>query len=131
MRRGALLLTILLLSGCGAQEKIATYEQTNAQEKQQQIKTQLEDAKEIDSANIVVIHDEIFVALQVKPWRKWNKQKIESQWQKKLEEEFPNDTVNVSTDFKMHWESTKLLEQNQQKAMDKITELKKLVKEKT
>lgn len=131
MRKSVLVICLLLVSGCGAQSKIATYEQTNATEKQQQIKAQLEEAKEIDIANIVVIYDEIFVALQVKPWQKWNKQKIERSWQKKLENEFPNDTVHVSTDFKMHWESTKLLEQDQGKVIDKVEQLKKLAKEET
>lgn len=131
MRKGVLCLCILLLVGCGEQEKFATYEQTNMEEKQQQIKGKLKEAKEIEAANIVVIYDEIFVALQVKPWQKWNKQKIEKRWQKKLEKEFPNDTVHVSTDFKLHWESTKLLEQNQGKVMDEIEQLKKLAKEET
>ncbi|MER1984538.1 MAG: YhcN/YlaJ family sporulation lipoprotein [Solibacillus sp.] len=131
MRKGVLCFCIFLLVGCGEQEKFATYEQTNMEEKQQQIKGKLKEAKEIEAANIVVIYDEIFVALQVNPWQKWNKQKIEKRWQKKLEKEFPNDTVHVSTDFKLHWESTKLLEQDQGKVMDKIEQLKKLAKEET
>lgn len=131
MRTGALLLAMLLLVGCNEQEPFALYKQTNAQDKQQHIKAQLEEAKEIDAANIVVVYDEIFVALQVNPWRKWTKQKIEKQWQKKLEDEFPNDKVHVSTDFKLHWESTKLLEQNQQQTLDQLAELKKLAKEET
>lgn len=131
MRKGVLCFCVLLLTGCGAQEKIATYEQTNMAEKQQQIKAELAEAKEIDAANIVVVYDEIFVALQVKPWQKWSKQKIEKNWQKKLEQEFPNDTVHVSADFKMHWESTKLLEEEQGKVLDEIEQLKKLAKEET
>lgn len=131
MRKGVLCVCILLLVGCGEQEKFATYEQTNMEEKQQQIKGKLKEAKEIEAANIVVLYDEVFVALQVKPWQKWNKQKIEKRWQKKLEEEFPNDTVHVSADFKLHWESTKLLEQKQGKVLDEIEQLKKLAKEET
>lgn len=129
MRGSLFFIVILLLCGCAEQQKIALYEETNATEKQQQIKGQLEEAKEIDAANIVVLYDEIFVALQLKPLHKWNKQKIEKQWQKKLEEQFPNGTVHVSADFKLHWESTKLLERDPGEVMNKITELKKLAKE--
>lgn len=132
MRKMAFVLCLLVLSGCGDDQKVTMYEQTNAEEKQEKIKKQLEDAKEIERANIVILYDEVFIAMQVKPWRKFNKQKIEKKWQDKLEKEFPNDKVHVSTDFKLHWESTKLMEQeSQQQVIDKIEELKKLAKEET
>lgn len=132
MWKVALLVGMLIVSGCNAEEKITMYEQTNAKDKQEQIKKQLEEAKEIEGANILVVYDEIFVALQVKPWKKFTKKKIEKKWQDKLKKAFPNDKVHVSTDFKLHWESAKLIEQkDQQQVIEKIEELKKLAKEET
>ena len=49
-----------------------------------------------------------------------------------LKREFPNADLIVSTDFKLYWESTKLIDQNdKEKLNDEIDQLKKLSKEET
>ena len=121
---------ILLLTACGAEQKVSTYTAASDPEKQQEIQKMLEGAKEIESANIIILNDEVLVAMQVKPWKGWVKEKIEKKWQKKIEKAYPNLQVDVSTDFKLHWESLKLLEeQDSQKVAKKMKKLKKLAKE--
>ena len=45
----------------------------------------VEKSKDIDQANVILIDDKLLAALQVTPWKRYKKQKIESEWQKKLE----------------------------------------------
>ena len=123
---------ILILTGCGDREKVVTYSKTDNTQYQHEVEKLFEKDSEIEQVNIVVIENELFVAMQLKPLQKWNRQKIEDRWQKKLEKQFAGSTVNVSADFKMFWESTKLMEEKDQKKMLKeIQHLKKLSKEET
>ena len=123
---------VLILTGCGDREKVMTYSKTDNTQHQQEVEKLFEKDSDIEQVNIVVIENEIFVAMQLKPLKKWNRQKIEDRWQKKLEKQYEGSTVNVSADFKMFWESTKLMEEKDQKKMLKeIQQLKKLSKEET
>lgn len=122
----------LLLVGCGEREKVFVYQPVNDEKNKQEIQHLLEEADVVDEANVIFINDELFVAMQVKPWKKWNRMKVEESWQKKLEQKFTNLNVTVSTDFKLFWETTKIIEeQGQQDAHKKIHDLKKLAKEET
>lgn len=108
------------------------YPETNDEQMSKEIQKLLEEAKEIEEANVVFMQNELFVAMQLKPFDKWKKQKYEKDWKKKLEKKFPDETVHVSTDFKLFWESTKLMdEKNHEKVLEKIQKLKKLAKEET
>lgn len=123
---------ILILTGCGDREKVVTYSKTDNTQHQHEVEKLFEKDSEIEQVNIVVIENELFVAMQLKPLKKWNRQKIEDRWQKKLEKQFAGSTVNVSADFKMFWESTKLMEEKDQKKMlEELQHLKKLSKEET
>ena len=123
---------LILLAGCGREEKVEMYQHINDTEKKEELKEMVEKSKDIDQANVILIDDKLLAALQVTPWKRYKKQKIESEWQKKLEKKYPNLKVTVSTDFKLYWESTKLLEEeNRKKVIDKIDSLKKLAKEET
>lgn len=123
---------ILILTGCGDREKVVTYSKTDKTQHQHEVEKLFEKDSEIEQVNIVVIENELFVAMQLKPLKKWNRQKIEDRWQKKLEKQFAGSTVNVSADFKMFWESTKLMEEKDQKKMlEELQHLKKLSKEET
>ncbi|WP_234417325.1 MULTISPECIES: YhcN/YlaJ family sporulation lipoprotein [unclassified Lysinibacillus] len=123
---------VLLLVGCNDQEKVVMYPETNDEQMSKEIQKLLEEAKEIEEANVVFMQNELFVAMQLKPFDKWKKQKYEKDWKKKLEKKFPDETVHVSTDFKLFWESTKLMdEKNHEKVLEKIQKLKKLAKEET
>ena len=123
---------VLILTGCGDREKVMTYSKTDNTQHQQEVEKLFEKDSDIEQVNIVVIENEIFVAMQLKPLKKWNRQKIEDRWQKKLEKQYEGSTVNVSADFKMFWESSKLMEEkNQKKMMEELQHLKKLAKEET
>ncbi|MEK4228506.1 YhcN/YlaJ family sporulation lipoprotein [Solibacillus sp. FSL H8-0538] len=126
------LIPLLLLSGCGSEQKVSIYQSVNDSEKESEVKEMLEQSEDIEQANVIFIDEELFVALQVKPWKKFKKKKIENKWQKKLEEQYSNLQVLVSSDFKLFWETTKLLEEeDRQKVTEKIDVLKKLAKEET
>ncbi|MEK4128797.1 YhcN/YlaJ family sporulation lipoprotein [Solibacillus sp. FSL W8-0474] len=123
---------VLILTGCGDREKVMTYSKTDNTQHQQEVEKLFEKDSDIEQVNIVVIENEIFVAMQLKPLKKWNRQKIEDRWQKKLEKQYEGSTVNVSADFKMFWESSKLMEEkDQKKMMEELKHLKKLAKEET
>lgn len=123
---------VLILTGCGDREKVITYSKTDDTQHQHEVEKLFEKDSDIEQVNIVVIENEIFVAMQLKPLKKWNRQKIEDRWQKKLEKQYEGSTVNVSADFKMFWESSKLMEEkDQKKMMEELKHLKKLAKEET
>ncbi len=123
---------VLLLVGCNDREKVVMYPDTNDEQVSKEIRELLEEAKAIEEANVVFLQDELFVAMQLKPFEKWKKQKYEKDWKKKLEKRFPNEKVHVSTDFKLFWESKKLMDvKNHEKVLEKIKKLKKLAKEET
>lgn len=123
---------VLLLGGCNEREKVTMYPLKNVTQQYQEVQQLLEHSDEIEEVNVLYMYNELFVAMQLKPLEKWNREKIEKQWIEKLEKQFPNETVHVSTDFKLFWESAKLMdEQNHEKVMDKLQQLKKLAKEET
>ena len=123
---------LLFLTGCTEREKVSTYTMTDNAPYQQEVEQLFKDNSEIEQVNIVVIENELFVAMQLKPMKKWNREKIEERWQKKLEEQFSTSVVSVSADFKLFWESAKLMEEkDQQKMLKQLQHLKKLSKEET
>ncbi len=122
---------VLLLAACTqSNEKIAVYDEQS--DKTKEIKHQLENSKEVDKANIVVVDNEILVAIQVKPWLSFKEQKTEKEIQERLKKEMPHYDILVSSDFKLYWETSKLIdEKNHQTVNQKVKDLKKLAKEET
>ena len=123
----------VVLVGCGdTEEKLSTFYATYDEEKANKIEEALEQEKDIEHANIIFVEDKILVAMQVKPWLRYKKKKIEKKVEEDLKKEFPNADLIVSTDFKLHWESQKLIERNDKdKLNDEVDQLKKLAKEET
>ena len=123
----------VVLVGCGdTEEKLSTFYATYDEEKANKIEEALEQEKDIEHANIIFVEDKILVAMQVKPWLRYKKKKIEKNVEEDLKKEFPTADLIVSTDFKLHWESTKLIDQNdKEKLKDEVDQLKKLSKEET
>ena len=80
----------VVLVGCGnTDEKLSTFYATYDQEKATKIEEMLEQEKDIDHANVIFIEDKILVAMQVKPWKRYKKQKIE----KKVEEDLKKGAI--------------------------------------
>lgn len=133
--RGKLLIVCccLLLVGCGnTNEKLTTFYATYDGEKEKGIEEMLDKQQDIEHANVIFIEDKLLVAMQVKPWKKYNKKSIEKKVEEELKKEYPNLQLIVSADFKLHWESAKLIEKNETKNLsEKIEDLRKLAKEET
>ena len=126
------LFLVLLVAGCSEEGQVETYTNTNDDKLQSEVAQLFKDDDQIERANVLLVDNEIFVALQLKPFTKWKKAKIEEKWQKKIEKQFKENAVLVSTDFKLYYESSKLLEEkSQQKVQQKLEDLKKLAKEET
>ena len=123
----------VVLVGCGdTKEKLSTFYATYDDEKASKIEGVLQQEKDIEHANIIFIEDKILVAMQVKPWLRYKKKKIEKKVEEDLKKEFPTSDLIVSSDFKLHWESTKLIDENdKEKLNDEVDQLKKLSKEET
>jgi len=123
----------VVLVGCGdTEEKLSTFYATHDNEKASKIEEILGQEKDIEHANIIFIEDKILVAMQVKPWLRYKKKKIEKKVEEDLTKEFPSSDLIVSTDFKLHWESQKLIDKNsKEKLNDEVDQLKKLSKEET
>ena len=123
----------VVLVGCGdTKEKLSTFYATYDDEKANKIEAILGQEKDIEHANVIFIEDKILVAMQVKPWLRYKKKKIEKKVEEDLKKEFPNEDLIVSADFKLHWESTKLIDKNdKEKLNDEVDQLKKLSKEET
>ena len=123
----------VVLVGCGdTKEKLSTFYATYDDEKSNKIEAILEQEKDIEHANVIFIEDKILVAMQVKPWLRYKKKKIEKKVEEDLKKEFPTSDLIVSSDFKLHWESTKLIDKNdKEKLNDEVDQLKKLSKEET
>lgn len=125
-------LLLLLLAGCNERDQVETYSNTNDTQLQNEVAQLFKQEDTIERVNILLVENDLFVAMQLKPFSKWNKQKIEKKWQQKIEQQFKQQTVLVSTDFKLYWETSKLLEEkSQQKVQQKLQHLKKLSKEET
>ena len=123
----------VVLAGCGdTKEKLSTFYATYDDEKANKIEEILQQEKDIEHANIIFIEDKILVAMQVKPWLRYKKKKIEKKVEEDLKKEFPTADLILSSDFKLHWESTKLIDENdKEKLNDEVDQLKKLSKEET
>lgn len=120
------------LVGCSNEQTIQVSDGTVDEEKRVAIEEMIRNTEEVYTGTAILIEDELLVAIQVKPWLGFKERKVEKRLQKEIEEKYPDLNVLVSTDFKMHWESQKLLEEkDEEKVTDKVKKLKDLAKEET
>lgn len=90
MRKAFMALSLLfILAGCNDREKVATYSMTDNVQNQQEVEKLLKEDDAIEQANLLVFEDELFVAMQLKPFKKWNREKIEKDWKKSWKINFP------------------------------------------
>lgn len=123
-----LLVSMSLLSGCNEKEKFIVY---GSPENEKEVEAILKEHDFVDKTTVIEYDDSMLVAVQIKPWDKWKKAKLEKKLQKEFDEKYPNKDVLVSADYKIFYEANKIkkdkIEDN--KLSDKIKELKELSKE--
>lgn len=122
----------LLLAGCGAgagEIRVAGGEPEENQKVEEVLK---EEDGRIVSAVAVFVKEDLLVGIQVKPLSRFSKTKIEEELTKELEKAFPEETVTLSADLKIFWETDKLDElEEEDKLHKKVETIKSLSKEET
>ncbi|KZE38336.1 hypothetical protein AV656_05310 [Bhargavaea cecembensis] len=124
--------TCLLLAGCGAGAGEIRVSGGEPEENQKVEEVLKEKDGRIVSAVAVFVHEDLLVGVQVKPFSRFSKTKIEEELTKELEKAFPEETVTLSTDLKIFWETDKLDElEEEDKLHKKVETIKSLSKEET
>lgn len=124
----AVVLVVLLLSGCT--DPIETYA-PNDTTVAQHVKSYAEKQKGVEKAHIYIVDDYFVVALNISPWRRYGKQKVEDKLTKYLEQHYPNHEIVVSADRKLFFELSKMSFEKQDDVKKKLKELQELLKEQT
>ena len=123
---------VLLLVGCtGDVEKFVSFDGDIDTVESEALENELKEEKHVEKAIAIFAEKDLLVAVQVKPWQKWQKTKIEERLQKKYKKKYPNYKVLVSADYKIYFEATKLLSKDEENISKTIKDLKKLAKEET
>lgn len=121
-----------LLFGCSKEQSIQTADASIDEKDRLEIEDMVKSKKEVYSGTVILVDNELLVAIQVNPWIGFKEQKVEKRLQKEIEEKYPDLDVVVSSDYKILWESEKLLkEEDEQKVSDEMKKLKELAKEET
>lgn len=127
-----LILIPLFLIGCSNEQTIQVSGIATDDEEITEIEGMIRNTEEVQTGTAILVDNELLVAIQVNPWLGFKEQKIEKRLQKEIEEKYPDLNVLVSSDYKMHWETQKLLEeQDEKKVTDEVKKLKELAKEET
>jgi uncharacterized lipoprotein YajG len=122
----------LLLAGCGAGagEIRVSGGEPEENKKVEEVLSKKDDR--IASAVAVFVKEDLLVSVEVKPLSRFSKAKIEEELTKKMEKAFPDQTVTLSADLKIYWETDKLDElEEEDKLHKKVETIKSLSKEET
>ncbi|WP_213422328.1 hypothetical protein [Bhargavaea massiliensis] len=124
--------TCLLLAGCGSGAGEIRVSGGEPEENQKVEKVLKEEDGRIVSAVAVFVEEDLLVGVQVKPLSRFSKTKIEEELTKEMEKAFPEETVTLSADLKIFWETDKLDElEEEEKLHKKVETIKSLSKEET
>lgn len=121
----------LLVAGCGAggEEIRVSGGEPEDNRKVQEI---LGEEEQITSAVAVFVKEDLLVGVEVSPLNRYRKAKIEEELAGKMEKAFPDETVTLSADLKIYWETDKLEEiEEEDKLHKKVETIKSLSKEET
>ena len=123
-----LLLSISIISGCTDKEKFIVY---GSPQNEEELEAVLKEEDYVEKTTVIQHGDKMLVTVQIKPWDKWKKAKLEKKLQKKFDELYPDKEVFVSADYKIFYEANKVKKDGleDEEISDKIKELKKLAKE--
>lgn len=92
------LLVVLLLNGCAEKEKFIVY---GPSQNGSEVEALIKEEDYVERSTVIHYDDSMLVAVQIKPWEKWKKTKLEKKLQKKFDEKYPNKDVFVSADYKI------------------------------
>jgi len=121
-----------LLGGCtGDIEEFAVSDEYLSTEDSTALKNELKSDEHVERAVAVFFDDKLIVAVQLNPWIKWKRARIEEKLQKKYSEKYPHYDVLVSADYKIYLESIKLYKDKTGRNPEKLEELKALAREET
>lgn len=128
-----LICLLFLLVGCSEKQELNVLSDKADAEKKEQILELIKEEDKIEKANVISLKDEWLIAVQIKPWLKFNKSKFDESFQKKLEKVVSSDQLIFSNDLKIFNESTKLVEKkhDSKKLKKELDRLRELAKEET
>ena len=115
-----IIVLLFLLVGCNDQTNY-TWQQHGKQMEQTKIEKLLK-KHHVAEAHVVQFEDELLVATQIEPFRRFEKKKIEKKLKKEIEKELAVEKVFVSTDYKIFIELKKLNKLSK-KEVERITSL--------
>jgi len=123
----------LLLSACSNNPSTDFFHAQNDAKEIETLEKILEKEESTSESLSVFFDHQLVVAVQVQPLSKFQKSKIEKRLQKKVEKEFPNHEVLVSSDLKIMWELKDLVKKDpNDKALKKtLKDIQALAKEET
>lgn len=122
-------LFLLLLVGCSGEQTANVRFHTDFLSDQEAIKKIVQDEKKIINTNLIGTEQWVLVTYEVLPQYRIQKSKIETDLTKKLKKEFPEGNFLVSGDFKIHYESNKIIDEDEKKVKKSIIKLKNLSEE--
>lgn len=126
-----IVILLLLLVGCSGEQTANVRFHTDFLSDQEAIKKIVKDEKKIVNANVIGTEQWVLVTYEVLPQYRIQKSKIETDLTKKLKKEFPEGNFLVSGDFKIYYESKKILDEDEKKVKKSIIKLKNLYEEET
>lgn len=75
------LLVVLLLNGCAEKEKFIVY---GPSQNGSEVEALIKEEDYVERSTVIHYDDSMLVAVQIKPWEKWKKTKLEKKLQKNL-----------------------------------------------
>jgi Sporulation lipoprotein YhcN/YlaJ (Spore_YhcN_YlaJ) len=122
-------LVVLLLTACSNEREEAIYPAEEAPQLEQILNKQ----DTINGYRSVLNEEDILVAIDIKRMKRFNKEKIEENLKKQLEETFPDKEILVTGDLKLRWELEKVMDKQlkTEELSQKIEQIKSLSKEET
>lgn len=120
---------LLLLTACSNEREAAIYPAVDSSGLEQILNKQ----DTINGYTSISNEEDILVAIDIKRMKRFNKEKIEKNLKKKIEEKFPDKEILVSGDLKLRWEIEKVIDEQleSEKLTKTIEEIKSLSKEET
>ena len=124
---------VMILSGCSNNPNLSFFHAKQNEKEVEKLKTILENEESTSESLGVFFDSQLVVAVQVQPFSKFQKSKIEKRIEKEIKKDFPDHKVFVSSDLKIMWELKDLVEKNpsDKTLKKKLREIKALAKEET